>query len=385
LVIHPAFGLVDGRPYHRPKGVGHELDVWSVGKFLARRKIMLAEVTRSKVLAAVCLVTCVLSCGLQNAAGAQGLKSGPLKVLLLNDDGVGAAGIRAMQAALEAAGHTVVVAAPNGNASGASASAQLGEVFLIQTADAANDSVKNEFKILRLTENRIALALPVAATPVEVLVLSRAVTPFVPDLVISGINDGANSGLTAFLSGTVAGASVASTSFSPYGGVPAIAVSLEGVVAPFPPPAGFIQNYGEAADFVVDLIEQLQQHANNGELLPKGIFLNVNYPALPKGEIKGIKVTSQGSSVLFNSAAFAEPRAFQGFPLNPANPSLPCVLPPGGGLCVAAAVPVENNETVKGADTSVVVGGYISISPFATDYTARGAVGNVVMWLQNLK
>ena len=56
-----------------------------------------------------------------------------------------------------------------------------------------------------------------------------------------------------------------------------------------------------------------------------------------------------------------------------------------GGLCVAAAVPVENNETVKGADTSAVVGGYISISPFATDYTARGAIGNVVLWLESLK
>jgi 5'-nucleotidase len=302
----------------------------------------------------------------------------PLNILLMNDDGIGAPGIKAMQAALEAAGDKVVVVAPDGNASGSSASTHLGEVFLIQTAGAPN-----EYKVLRTTEHQTALAVPVPATPVECLVLSRAVTPFVPDLVISGINNGANSGLVAFTSGTVAGASVASTRFSPFGGVPAIAVSLESAPTPFPPRAGFTQNYDQVADFVVDLIGRLQSHSQTGKLLPGGVFLNVNYPALAKSDIKGVEVTSQGDSVLFNSSAFPAPRAFQGFPLNPFNPSKSCDLSATGGYCLAAAIPVGNNETVLDADTSAVVDGYISISPFATDYTAGGALGGVVQWLQS--
>ena len=301
----------------------------------------------------------------------------PLNVLLLNDDGIGAPGIKAMQAALEAAGDNVVVVAPNGNASGSSASIHLGEVFLIQTAGAPN-----EFKVLRTTEHQTPLAVPVPATPAECLVLSRAVTPFVPDIVISGINNGANSGLVAFTSGTVAGASVASTRVSPFGGVPAIAVSLESAPTPYPSRAGFTQNYAEVAAFVVNLIGNLQRHSQSGKLLPQGVFLNVNYPALAKSEIKGVEVTSQGDSVLFDSSAFPASRAFQGFPLNPFNPSQPCDLSAGDGYCVAGAVPVDNNETVKDADTAAVVDGYISISPFATDYTAGGALAGVVQWLQ---
>jgi 5'-nucleotidase len=302
----------------------------------------------------------------------------PLNVLLLNDDGIGAPGINAMHDALVAAGDNVVVVAPNGNASGVSASVHLGEVYLIQAA-----GITNEFKVLRTTEHLKPLATPVPATPVECLVLSRAVTHFVPDIVISGINNGANSGLVAFTSGTVAGASVASTRFSPFGGVPAIAVSLESAPTPFPPRAGFTQNYDEAAAFVVNLIGRIQSHSDNGKLLPEGVFLNVNYPALAKSDIKGVEVTSQGDSVLFNSSAFPAPRAFQGFPLNPSFPSQPCDLSAADGYCLAGAVPADNNETVRDADTSAVVDGYISISPFATDYTAGGALGGVVQWLQS--
>lgn len=346
---------------------------------------MLIETTRRTAPVAVFVALCALASGPQHATGAEALASEPLKILLLNDDGIGAAGIRAMQAALQGVGHTVVVVAPAGNVSGAGANANLGEAFRILPADDASDPIQNEFKVFRTTAGRVPLSSPVPATPAEVVILARAVTPFVPDLVISGINDGANAGLVSFLSGTVAGASIAATKFSPFGPRPAIAVSLEGITAPFPAPVGFAQNFDDAAAFIVALIEHLQRHPSNGELLPPGIFLNVNYPALPSGNIKGVKVTSQGESVLFHSAAFAEPQALQGLPLNPFDPTQFCVPATSGGLCVAGAVPIPNNETVKVADTSAVVDGYISISPFATDYTAHGALGGVVMRLHELK
>lgn len=307
-----------------------------------------------------------------------------LNILVINDDGIGAVGIEAMQSALEAAGHNVVVVAPNGDSSGSSSKANFGEVYLIESADESDgsDRVKNEFKVLRITEGQVPLAVPVPATPIEVVVLSPAVTPFEPDIIISGINDGQNSGLLSFLSGTVAGASVSSTKFSPFGRRPAIAVSMVGTTSLLPPPPDFAQDFEEAAEFIVELISLLAENSYQGELLPKGIFLNVNYPAI--NNIKGVKLTAQGETVLIDSVAFPGPQSLRGFPLNPFNPSQFCDITVTGGLCVAGIVPVQNNETVKNADTEAVVNGYISITAFKADYAEDGAISDLNARLRSL-
>ncbi|MGZ7066079.1 MAG: 5'/3'-nucleotidase SurE, partial [Candidatus Aminicenantales bacterium] len=92
--------------------------------------------------------------------------------------------------------------------------------------------------------------------------------------VVSGINRGENVGLVTFYSATVAAAREAA-----FLKIPAIAVNLQG---------GEKMDYAAAADFVAALVREL---ARGG--FGKGLFLNINIPALPRDRIKGILVTRQ--------------------------------------------------------------------------------------------
>ena len=96
-----------------------------------------------------------------------------------------------------------------------------------------------------------------------------------PDLVISGINLGANDGCSVFYSGTVAGAREGAIL-----GIPSIAVSLATFVDP---------DFAYAAKIAARLARVLTKRK-----MPSGTFLNVNIPAQPVSRIKGIKITRQG-------------------------------------------------------------------------------------------
>jgi 5'-nucleotidase len=100
----------------------------------------------------------------------------------------------------------------------------------------------------------------------------EALLPEKPDIVVSGINRGENTGLGAFYSATVACAREAA-----FQGIPSIAFSLESSPA---------MNYTAAADFIVSIVREVKKRG-----LRRGTYLNVNIPALPKERIKGVMVT----------------------------------------------------------------------------------------------
>ena len=183
----------------------------------------------------------------------------PFTILLTNDDGYNAPGLRALAEALASTAH-VVVAAPASQQSGASMAITYREPIFVRpiklTADVSGYAIQ---------------ARPATCVRVGVeSLLERK-----PDLVISGINSGPNLGIVSFYSGTVGAARQAALL-----GIPAIAVSRQ---------RGDSDDYTVAAIFIRELVEQLRTQR---ELRP-GLLLNVNVPA---GTPRGVRVVRQSTA-----------------------------------------------------------------------------------------
>lgn len=255
----------------------------------------------------------------QTGTGSEGLE-----ILLTNDDGYQTPAIQTLRAALIAAGHHVVMVAPDGNRSGSSASITLGAIN-VQTIE----------------EDVYAIS----GSPATAVLLGAAnfFPEGGPDLVISGPNEGANLGPATNISGTV-GATIAA--ISPIGpGVPGIAVSTDLIDASNPAAAVNQALYERIGSFMVRLVDRLVRTARGGRLLPEGIALNVNYPPV---EPQGVRLSVQGQGATFR-LAYSE--------------VAPGVFAPAAG----AAEPVED---VFGSDVTAYEDGFVTIVPIDGDYTA---------------
>ncbi|MEK6194280.1 MAG: 5'/3'-nucleotidase SurE [Deltaproteobacteria bacterium] len=183
-----------------------------------------------------------------------------MDILLSNDDGIQAEGLWALYDRL-APSHRLTVVAPDRERSAA------GHAITLHTPIRADVVSMNGAK----------RAFAVNGTPADCIKL--AVSQLVerePDLVISGINPGANVGVNINYSGTLAAAREATLY-----GIPSMAVSIQGKSPAF---------YGDAAAFVEKLTLKISQHG-----LPQGTLLNVNLPDLPREKLKGICLSRQGS------------------------------------------------------------------------------------------
>ncbi len=179
----------------------------------------------------------------------------PLRILVSNDDGIEAPGIVALAEALRDLGE-VTVAAPGENRSGTSHGVTSDRP--IRVTEREKDGIR-WYAIDALPATCVRLAI-------------EALLPVKPDIVVTGINSGANLGTVTFYSATVAGAREAA-----FLGIPAISVNLDRARG---------MDYGPAANFIKALIGRL---AEDG--LPPGSYLNVNVPALPGEQIKGVRIT----------------------------------------------------------------------------------------------
>ena len=182
------------------------------------------------------------------------------RILISNDDGVHARGIKALAGALgEVADVTVV--APDRERSGASHSLTM-DVPL---------------RTHRISENVIG----VDGTPTDCVLLAlKLLLPEPPDLVVSGINRGANMGDDVTYSGTIAAAMEATLL-----GIPSVAVSLCRCESG-------TYDYGTAADIAREVALMVLDRG-----LPEGTLLNVNVPNVPRSEILGVEVARQGKQV----------------------------------------------------------------------------------------
>jgi 5'-nucleotidase len=202
-----------------------------------------------------------------------------VRILVTNDDGVSAPGLAALTRALVAwnesshHGHQIVVAAPSSNYSGAGAA--VGSVT-------DHTVIGYQRAVVAGAESVEAYGLD-ASPALSVIAGALGAMGPKPDLVLSGINHGVNVGRSILHSGTVGAALTASQL-----GISALAVSLRAGATPDP--------WESAADLAIALIEPLCE-------APTRTVLNLNVPALPLVEIRGVRWARVSGAGLIKSAS----------------------------------------------------------------------------------
>jgi 5'-nucleotidase len=249
-----------------------------------------------------------------------------VRILVSNDDGYQARGLRVLAEELKSLARVTIVA-PDRNRSGASNS------LTLETP-------------LRVEEPQPDLYY-VNGTPTDCVHL--AVTGLIdpePDMIVSGINHGANLGDDVIYSGTVAAAVEGR-----FLGLPAMAVSL--VLA-----GG--QHFATAAAVAHRLIEHMLEHP-----LPPETIFNVNVPDLPFEELRGYEITRLG----FRHKSEPVVKA-----LDPKNQPIYWIGPAG-----------TEQDAGPGTDFHAVASGRVSISPMKIDLTDHRALEPLVDWLHALR
>jgi 5'-nucleotidase len=182
-----------------------------------------------------------------------------MRILLTNDDGIYAKGIEALHEHLSK-DHDVVVVAPETE----------------QSAVGHAITLTDPLRVKSINRNGAFFGYAVKGTPADCVKLAiNELVELAPDLVVSGINLGANVGINVIYSGTVSAATEGTIL-----GVPAIAFSINSFRDP---------DFEPAARFARLLVRQVGEHG-----LPPHTSLNVNVPAIPESKIKGVRVTRQG-------------------------------------------------------------------------------------------
>ena len=246
-------------------------------------------------------------------------------ILLTNDDGFTAPGLRAVWDALSLETEAIIVAPETE-----------------QSAVGHAITLANPLKIKEMKEDGRLLGYAVTGTPADcVKIAVTELLPEPPKLVISGVNQGSNMGSCVIYSGTVSAATEAAIM-----GVPSIAVSLD---------SWDDRDFSVAAEFVRTFYPNVLK---NG--LPEGVALNVNVPALPRDAIKGVMVTRQGiSRVIEKFDKRVDPRNHTYYWL---------------------AGELTFSDTHGGTDCEAVEEGYISITPIHCDLTRKDFLDPLRSW-----
>ncbi len=190
------------------------------------------------------------------------IKDKPLNILISNDDGIFALGVRTLADTLAEAGHHITVVCPDSERSATGHGLTLHQPIRAE----AVDSIFHEH----------VTAWSCSGTPADCVKFAlSAVLDTRPDLVLSGINHGPNLGTDVLYSGTVSAAMEGTLE-----GIPSIAFSL----------ASFTHfEFQVAANFAIKLINQLDI-----DQFPKAPLLSVNIPPVTASEIAGVLITRQG-------------------------------------------------------------------------------------------
>lgn len=245
-----------------------------------------------------------------------------MKILLSNDDGVYAQGLNTLARALADLAEIVIVA-PDRNRSGASNSLTLEQPLRVDLIEPNTYSVQG--------------------TPTDCVhfALNELLKDDLPDLVLTGINHGANLGDDVLYSGTVAAAMEGH-----FLGVQAIAFSLVGTA-----------NFTTAAQIARQLVEQ---HLNAP--IPTNRLLNVNVPDRPFEELAGIQVTRLGARHHAESMIKQkDPRGHDIYWLGP---------------------PGKEQDAGQGTDFYAIEHGYVSLTPLQVDLTAHESLPSMDNWLK---
>jgi 5'-nucleotidase len=247
-----------------------------------------------------------------------------VKILVSNDDGYMARGIIALAEALSEIAE-VILMAPDRNHSGASNSLTLHSPLRVREVE------KNRYFVNGTPSDCVHLAL-------------SGYLSDDPDLVVAGVNHGANLGDDVIYSGTVAAAMEGR-----FLGLPAIAVSLVGQHG---------KHFDTAARVACDLVKRLQDHP-----LPGDVILNVNVPDLPFDELAGVEVTRLGfrhrSEPLVKNK---DPQGRTIYWIGPAGPG---------------------QDAGPGTDFAAIERGAVAVTPLKVDMTQHESLPQLKEWLES--
>lgn len=238
-------------------------------------------------------------------------------ILVTNDDGITAPGVRNLVEFMNEIGDVIVVA-PNSPQSGKGHAITINSTLTIEEIN------------LEGSQKDYALS----GTPVDCVkfALDKIMTRK-PDIVVSGINHGANSSINVIYSGTMSAAVEAGVE-----GLPAIGFSLQDF--------SWDADFTQGKEFIQSIVRKCLENP-----MPKGIVLNVNIPKLKKEEIKGIKVCRQADAKWEES--FDER------------------INPHGKKYYWLTGYFNNMDSGKDADETALSEGYISVVPVKFDLTAH--------------
>jgi 5'-nucleotidase len=247
------------------------------------------------------------------------------KILLSNDDGIYAPGLLALYDAVRDLGDVTVVA-------------PAGEQSAVGHAITLSDPIKAK----QIQRNGSFFGYAVGGTPADCVKLAVcALLPEKPDLVLSGINLGPNTGISVIYSGTVSAATEGTIL-----GIPSVAISVGGYQTP-------------RWDTAARVARQVARHVLRAGL-PPDTLLNVNVPNRPAKGIKGYRVTRMGRS-----------RFVEKFDRR---------TDPQGNVYYWMDGELELLGDVAGTDIVAVREGYISLTPIWFDLTHRAALPVFQRW-----
>ena len=248
-------------------------------------------------------------------------------ILVTNDDGIAAPGIRNLIAVMAEIGEVVVVA-PDSPQSGMGHAITVNNTLYLNKISAENASI---------TEYNCS------GTPVDCVKLAvHEILKCKPDLCVSGINHGSNSSINVIYSGTMSAAVEAGIE-----GIPAIGFSL----------ADFSWNadFEATKPFIKKIALQVLEHS-----LPDGTVLNVNFPKLKGEDIKGIKICRQ-----------AKARWMERFDKRQT---------PYGKDYYWLTGEFVNQDKGEDTDEFALANGYVSVVPVQFDMTAHHAIQQLNTW-----
>jgi 5'-nucleotidase len=242
-------------------------------------------------------------------------------ILVSNDDGVDARGIRTLARAMKELGRVVVVA-PDGQ----------------RSAAAHSITLHRPLRVTKISKD----VYSTDGTPTDCVMLAvHEILKERPDLVVSGINHGPNLGDDVHYSGTVAAAHEAGIV-----GIPAIAFSLM---------MDSGRNFAAAGEFAKVIAKKVLRQG-----LPRDVILNVNVPDLPAEKIKGVEFVKQGK------------RDWGDIVVEKVDPR--------GRKYYWIGGDEDSFEDIYDSDCNAVLGGKISVTPLRVNITDKNALKELQKW-----
>jgi 5'-nucleotidase len=257
-----------------------------------------------------------------------------VRVLLTNDDGIAAPGLQALRRALVAlAGLEVVTIAPDSN----------------RSATARSITTRSPLSVEEITFEDGNVGYATDGTPVDCVRFAElGLGGGRPDLIVSGINHGANLGDDITYSGTVAAALEGIVL-----GIPAIALSQQSAGGGM----GYVTgrfDFHVAAEFSARLVDRLRNEA-----MPEATLINVNFPGIP---VTGVEVTSLGKRIYNDQLKLLDEPAADGrkrYEIYGWKPGY---------------------KEAAGTDLSAVAAGRIAVTPIHFDLTDHGGLDRLRGW-----